>query len=134
MADHKTVMVCCGAVRIPIDAKLAPLIPLLWHVGIKTEQCCEEHWPGLARVVFPSTFDACLFLFIAQADYRVEVETWDEGEPGGRRAPHLNLYVIFPTADISHLVKVFRRVKEIGLESYLAEDVKARTRKRKGAG
>ena len=67
---------------IEIDVRLAPLIRLLWQRGIETNECCQEFNPGLACIEFPGTTEAMEFLEVAQEDYRVEVEKWDEGEPG----------------------------------------------------
>ncbi len=97
-----------GRKPLPIDAKLAPLVRLLWARGILTEQCCEERWPGLAWIVFPSTSEASEFLYVAQRDYRVDVDTWNEGEErDGGRVPCVQLYVAFPTAEIPRLVEAF---------------------------
>src|SRR5262249_18284404 len=74
---HKTVKVTLvPAFRVDIDEKLAPLIPLLWSVGIQTAQCCQEERPGLASITFPDLDLALDFLTIAGREYKVDVETW----------------------------------------------------------
>jgi len=55
MSKHKTVKVRSGDEDIDIDAKLAPLMLLIWAEDIETCQCCEEYRSGEACVEFPST-------------------------------------------------------------------------------
>ncbi|HKI38191.1 MAG TPA: hypothetical protein VKA46_40430 [Gemmataceae bacterium] len=108
---HKTVKVKLGDEEIDIDAKLAPLITLLWAEDIETCQCCEEYRPGEACIEFPSTGEVMEFLNVAQREYKVELETWDEGA-GGVHAIQVRLLVFFPTKDIPHLVKTFTEYAE----------------------
>ena len=68
---HKTVKVMLGEEQWDIDVKLAPLIPLLWAAGIRTEQCCQEAHPGLAYIEFPGAADVEGFLCMAQRRYQV---------------------------------------------------------------
>jgi len=51
------------------------------------------------------------FLNVAQREYKVELETWDEGA-GGVHAIQVRLLVFFPTKDIPHLVKTFTEYAE----------------------
>jgi len=73
---------------------------------MRTEQCCQESQPGLAYIEFPGALEVEGFLCMAQRRYRVEEETWDEGHEG-LHVFRVSLLVIFPTADIPHLVKAF---------------------------
>ncbi len=108
---HRTVKVKTPyGYTTPIDAELAPLVKLLWAAGIDTEQCCQEEWPGLAAITFPGTGDVMAFLEVAQRPYRVELQTWDEGE-GRRLAIAARLLVVFPAADVPRLVQAFARRK-----------------------
>lgn len=91
---------------IDIDEKLAPLIRRLWELDIMTSQCCQERWPGLAEIEFFGVPEVEEFLNVAQRPYKVEVETWDEGN-GGEVAVRVRLLVLFPTKDIPRLVKAF---------------------------
>jgi hypothetical protein len=112
--NHQTVKVRCpwdSNCPIDIDVKLAPLIEQLWRLGIETNQCCEEEWPGLASIEFPGTGGATEFLFIAQKDYRTELERRDEGD-AHEKAISLRLLVIFPTADIPRLVELCAAVAQ----------------------
>jgi hypothetical protein len=54
---HETVKVPLGKDQIDIDVKLAPLISIMWELEIQTMKCCEERWPGLACISFPSVID-----------------------------------------------------------------------------
>jgi len=92
------------AYRVDIDIKLAELIPLLWDVGIQTAECCQEEEAGFASITFPDLDAALDFLNLAGREYRVKVETGDEGEGG---EPHNvgRLLVLFPVKDIPALVK-----------------------------
>jgi hypothetical protein len=96
-----------GRRPIDIDAKLAPLIRLLWSRDILTMQSCQEYKPGLAMIEFPGTVEVMEFLEVAQSDYRVELETWDESEEDGQYAIIVSLHVLFPTKDIPRLVEAF---------------------------
>ena len=107
MSKHKTVKVKYGDEVLNIDAKLAPLLPLLWDEDIETCQCCEEYRPGEACIEFPSTGEVMEFLDIAQRPYKVELETWDDGAEG-MHAIQVRLLVFFPTQDIPQLVKAFQ--------------------------
>jgi len=110
---HETVKLRCpwdSNCAIDVDAKLAPLIEQVWRLGIETNGCCEEQSPGLASIDFPGTGGASEFLFIAQKDYRTELERWDEGD-AHEKAISLRLQVIFPTAYIPQLVNTFAAVK-----------------------
>jgi hypothetical protein len=102
-----------GADGIAIDAKLAPLIRLLWAHDILTYQCCEERYPGLAWIVFPGTVEVGEFLDVAQRHYRVDVETWEDGVDG-ELCIGVNLFVLFPTADIPRLVRAFEELPREG--------------------
>jgi hypothetical protein len=76
---HKTANVKLGRLgTVPIDEEIAPLIASLNRRRMLTLQSCQGGWPGL--VEFASSFDVEEFLNVAQRHYRVEVETWDEGE------------------------------------------------------
>ena len=110
MANHKTVKLKLGRRTVDIDEKLAPLILQLWDLDIVTEQCCQERYPGLAQIAFPSTFEAACFLNVAQRNYWVDVETWDEGDfdEHSEHAFRVNLFVLFPTADILRLTETFK--------------------------
>ena len=113
--DHETVKVeGCPFTEegeaLDIDVLLAPLIRELWRLEIETEQCCQEEWPGLASIVFPGTGEAADFLWVAQENYKAELETWDDGEDG-EHCIQLNLRVNFPTADIPRLVQLFARAE-----------------------
>jgi hypothetical protein len=103
---HPTVKVSRG--EVDIDVKLAPLIRLLWAHGLDTCQCCQEERPGLACIEFPGTAEVCEFLFVAQRPYKVELETWDEGE-GGEQCIVVRLLVFFPAKDIPTLVRAFTK-------------------------
>lgn len=95
-----------------IDVLLAPLIRELWRLGIATLQCCHEEWPGLASIEFPGTAEAAEFLWVAQENYKAELETWDEGPEGGKvHSIQISLRVNFPTADITRLVEAFSKVE-----------------------
>src|SRR5262245_32284945 len=108
---HKTVKVSRG--EVDIDEKLAPLIPLLWKAGIETNQCCQEERPGLACIEFPGSAEVEEFLFVAQRRYKVEVETWNEGD-NGELSIGVRLLVLFPAKDIPQLVKAFGDQLEAG--------------------
>jgi hypothetical protein len=104
---HPTVKVMLvPAYRVDIDVKLAPLIRQLWNVGIHTNQCCQEERPGLASIEFSGTEQVELFLDVAQRNYKVELEHWDEGEDG-EHSFRARLLVLFPTKHIPQLVKAF---------------------------
>jgi hypothetical protein len=105
---HKTIDVKIGGHTIPIDEDIAPLIALLNRRRMVTLQSCQEGWPGLAYIEFDSTDDVEEFLNVAQRHYRVEVETWDEGEDD-QLSIRVRLIVIFPTADIPLLTEAFSR-------------------------
>jgi len=116
MSNHKTVKLkppsdlapLLGHRAIDIDAKLGPLIRLLWAAGLPTEFSCEEYWPGLAWIAFYGTQEVEAFLGIAQRDYKVEGKSWD-ATGRSRRGPffRVQLSVSFPAADIPYLVKAF---------------------------
>src|SRR6516162_2405054 len=91
---------------VPIDEEIAPLIASLNRRRMLTLQSCQEGWPGLAYIEFASSFDVEEFLDVAQRHYRVEVETWDEGEDD-KLSIRVRLLVIFPTADIPQLIQAF---------------------------
>ena len=93
---------------IDIDEQLAPLIRLLWKHGVDTCQCCHEYRPGEACIEFPGTKDVCQFLYVAQREFKVELETWDERE-NGQHSIVVRLLVFFPTNDIPRLVKAFKK-------------------------
>jgi hypothetical protein len=99
---HETVKVSRG--EVDIDVKLAPLIRLLWARGIETCQCCQEYRLGEACIEFPGTADVVEFLYVAQREYKVELETWDEGEDGDHSIM-VRLLVFFPVEDIPLLVE-----------------------------
>src|SRR5436305_6822330 len=84
MLNHPTVKVVCPLTDegdlIDIDAELAPLMPLVWDLGIDTRQCCQEKRPGLAAIEFPTTAGATDFLYSVQRPYAVELETREEQE------------------------------------------------------
>src|SRR4051812_29175579 len=86
MCNHKTKRVTLvPAYREDIDVKLAPLISLLWEVGIQPEQCCQEENPGFASITFPELDMALDFLNLVARPgraYVVEVETWKQEEDG----------------------------------------------------
>ena len=103
---HKTVKVSRGEVEV--DEGLAPLIPLLWAVGIETCQCCQEYLCGQAGIVLPTLPAAMKFLNIAGREYRVEVEAWNEGKRGCPRFV-CNLLVYFPLKDVPRLVSRFKK-------------------------
>ena len=106
---HKTVDVRLGRLgTVPIDEEIAPLIASLNRRRMHTLQSCQEGWPGLAYIEFASSFDVEEFLNAAQRHYRVEVETWDEGEDD-ELSIRVRLLVIFPTADIPMLTEAFSR-------------------------
>jgi len=95
-----------------IDVLLAPLIRELWRLGIATLQCCHEEWPGLASIEFPGTAEAAEFLWVAQENYKAELETWDEGPECGKvHSIQISLRVYFPTADIARLVEAFSKLE-----------------------
>ena len=103
--DHKTVRVSLGTVEV--DARLAPLIPLLWKRGIETCPCSQEWRSGQAAIAFLTLIDAMEFLNVAGRKYTVEVEAWDEGEDG----EHFfvcDLLVFFPIKEVPELVKRFK--------------------------
>jgi hypothetical protein len=111
--NHPTVKVKCPygwkkGKLVPIDAKLAPLIREVWKADIWTCQCCQDEYPGLAAIEFPGTAEVEEFLDVAQRPYRVELETWDEGEDGVLSIA-VRLLVLFPAADIPRLVKAFAK-------------------------
>jgi hypothetical protein len=106
MSKHKAVKVKFEDGTLDIDVKLAPLIPLLWAAGIRTEQCCQEAHPGLAYIEFPGAVEVEGFLCMAQRRYQVELEIWDEGHEG-QHVFRVSLVVFFPTTDIPRLVKAF---------------------------
>jgi hypothetical protein len=106
MHKHETQPVQLGGQTIEIDVKLAALIPLLWEHDVLTLESCQEQYPGLACIEFPGTDEVEEFLFIAQRNYKVELETWDEGEDG-EHSIRVRLLVLFPMADIPDLVKRF---------------------------
>jgi hypothetical protein len=108
---HKTVDVKIGAHTVPIDEVIAPLIALLNRRRMVTLQSCQEGWPGLAYIEFASTDDVEEFLNVAQRHYRVEAETWDEGEDD-TLSIRVRLLVIFPKADIPMLIKAFAPTKK----------------------
>src|SRR5262245_16659989 len=91
------------AYRVDIDVNLAELIPLLWNVGIHTDQCCQEEEPGFASITFLDLDAALDFLNLAGREYRVKVETRDERPDGGHIVGRL--LVLFPVKDIPALVK-----------------------------
>jgi len=93
---------------VPIDEEIAPLIASLNRRRMLTLQSCQEGWPGLAYIEFASSFDVEEFLNAARRHYRVEVETWDEGEDD-ELSIRVRLLVIFPTADIPMLTEAFSR-------------------------
>jgi len=97
--------------HVEVDALLAPLVRLLWRRNVETLGCCREHAPGLASIEFPGTLEVEEFLEVAQEDYQVEVEKWDEGE-GGRHGFCVRLLVLFPTADVPKLVARFEAAPE----------------------
>jgi hypothetical protein len=114
--NHKTVkIVRIERQEIDIDVKLAPLIRLLWDLDIDTCQCCQEYRPGEACIEFPGTDEVCEFLNVAQREYKVEVETWDEGE-NGEHSIAVRLLVFFPMKDIPDLIKAFKMDKACVLE------------------
>jgi hypothetical protein len=45
-----------------VDEELAPLILALWKRNIHTRNSCQENFPGIAWIEFPTTFDAKDFL------------------------------------------------------------------------
>jgi hypothetical protein len=106
MPKHETQTVKPGDDDIPSDVKLAPLILLLWDRDITTCQYCQKYRPGEACIEFPGTRDVVRFLKVAQQPYRVELETWDEGEEGEQQIT-VRLLVLFPTKDIPRLMKAF---------------------------
>lgn len=109
MSKHRTKKVKLGSESFDIDAKLAPLVPLLWKCGIETDQCCEEEHPGLASIDFPSTADVERFLAVAQRPYKVELQTADHGEDGEHDV-RVRLIVFFPAREVPDLVKAFKHV------------------------
>ena len=109
---HKTVTVSRGEVEI--DEMLAPLIRLVWAAGIQTSQCCQEERPGEAYIEFPGTGEVEEFLDVAQKNYLVELERWDEGARGVH-SYRVRLLVFFPVKDIPRLIKAFTEVIEYQL-------------------
>jgi hypothetical protein len=109
--QHKTITLQWHGQPLDIDEQLAQLMPLLWERDIETNRCCQERYPGLAWIEFHSTDDVMEFLEVAQREYKVEVETWDEGEDG-RLAIMVSLVVLFPTADIPRLVEAFEQAEQ----------------------
>jgi hypothetical protein len=92
--------------NIEIDELLAPLVKLVWARGLTTYSCCQEEKPGLACIQFAGSGDVEQFLFVAQQDSHVQVETWDEGEET-IRSIRVRLLVLFPTKAIPAITKRF---------------------------
>jgi hypothetical protein len=114
---HRTITVPSpfydGSEPIEIDEKLAPLIQLLWAADIQTCQSCQEYYPGLCCIEFPGTYEVMEFLDVAQRNYKIDVETQDEGKDD-RRSIVVRLLVLFPLADVDMLVNAWKRRKEKG--------------------
>lgn len=89
-----------------IDVLLAPLMPLLWGLGIETLQSCQEKRQGYSSITFSDTGALEAFLNVGQRHYHFELETWDEGD-NGELALRINLNVYFPIGDIPDLVSKF---------------------------
>lgn len=110
-ANHQTVSVKCpfdDGQLIPIDAQLAPLIRLIWRVGIETLTCCRNQHAGLARIGFQDTDDVEDFLFIARRQYFVQASSiYEEAEDGTCACCQVFLDVYFPIEDIPRLVRAF---------------------------
>lgn len=61
---HKQVSIRVGHRWGDVDEQIAPLIEQIWLANIDTELSCEENWPGIAWIFFPSPRDAQKFLNI----------------------------------------------------------------------
>jgi hypothetical protein len=93
--------------NVDVDELLAPLISLLWVRGLTTYSFCQEEKPGLACIEFAGSSDVEEFLAVAQQDFHVQIETWDEGE-WPRHAIRIRLLVLFPTLAIPALTEQFK--------------------------
>ncbi len=111
MTRHRTIRVEFEDIAVDVDEKLAPLMPLLWRHGISTDECCQEERPGFASITFPGTDEIHTFLSIAEREYKAEVETRSEAEPG-EYLFSVRLFVLFPVKDIPHLVAKFKAAIE----------------------
>jgi hypothetical protein len=117
MSQHPTVKLRLGNETVHIDVKLAPLVRLLNDQKFLTVESCQEYWPGLAFIEFAFTGDAEEFLDVAQRNYRVELETFNEAADDERLSRRVRLLVVFPTADIPRLVKAFKKRQGIREEA-----------------
>jgi hypothetical protein len=98
---------------IDIDELLAPLVKLVWARRLTTYSCCQEERPGLACIEFAGSQDVEEFLFIAQQNYHVRVETWDEGE-WPIWSIRVRLLVLFPMKAIALITKRFEEAPASG--------------------
>ena len=66
MAKHETVEVSVGAMTAMVDAEIAPIVEMLWTLGVITRFSCQDH--DVAR--HPARPDeAVMQLFIDDLDY-----------------------------------------------------------------
>jgi hypothetical protein len=103
---HETESVLLDGERIDIDAKLVPLLRLLWSCGLSTLSSCQEYHPQTAYIEFANTADAASFLNVAGRDYFVVLDRWDEGI-GEAHEFRIRLLCFFPIGDIPMLAKRF---------------------------
>jgi hypothetical protein len=59
---HKQVPIAWKGRYAEVDEELAPVILSLWKAGIDTCNSCQDNFPGIAWVEFPTMLDAKRFL------------------------------------------------------------------------
>jgi hypothetical protein len=72
---------------------------------------------GEAYIESPSSGAVADFLTVAQREYNMEIEKWDEGDDGDL-SMRVRLLVFFPTKDIPLLVKNCKQALERLVKSY----------------
>jgi hypothetical protein len=128
LPNHKAVPLYCRRAgrRFQIDTGLAPLLPLVWALGMETVQCCQEYRPGEAHIGFDRATDIETFLNAARRKYKGEAYTWEvdpdtfaDWEPRVLKQG-IQLGVYFPVEDVPYLLKAFREALHNDLGPSLA--------------
>jgi hypothetical protein len=72
-SEHRQVTIAWRRRAAEVDEQMAPLILLLWKLGIAVSGCCQEIDPGRAWVQFPRFQDAVRFLNLV-AEYPADAD------------------------------------------------------------
>lgn len=114
--DHPTTRVQVGNQTADIDTRLAPIIEMLWKLGVSTLESCQEHIPGICYILFQSCTEFQKFVKILsshhRAIYKLQYEWGSEItliKPNKGVDFNIPVFIYFPQDDIPILEEALRR-------------------------